>query len=74
MEKLLRNKKAIALFLGPGLVLFTLVLFIPILQSIYYSFCDYNALTRTGPFRENRTFPALFRLTSLNMRPSRLST
>ena len=45
MEKLLRNKKAIALFLGPGLVLFTLVLFIPILQSIYYSFCDYNALT-----------------------------
>lgn len=45
MEKLLRNKKAIALFLGPGLVLFTLVLFIPILQSVYYSFCDYNALT-----------------------------
>ena len=45
MEKLLRNKKAIVLFLGPGLVLFTLVLFIPILQSVYYSFCDYNALT-----------------------------
>ena len=45
MDKLLRNKKAIALFVGPGLVLFTLVLFIPICQSVYYSFCDYNALT-----------------------------
>ena len=45
MDKLLRNKKAIVLFVGPGLILFTLVLFIPICQSIYYSFCDYNALT-----------------------------
>lgn len=45
MDKLLRDKKAIALFVVPGFVLFTLVLFIPILQSVYYSFCDYNALT-----------------------------
>ena len=45
MDKLLRNKKAIALFVGPGLILFTVVLFIPICQSVYYSFCDYNALT-----------------------------
>lgn len=45
MDKLLRNKKAIALFVVPGLLLFTFVLFVPICQSVYYSFCDYDALT-----------------------------
>ena len=46
MDKLLRDKKAIAFFVGPGLVLFTLVLFVPICQSVYYSLCEYNALTK----------------------------
>lgn len=46
MDKLLRDKKAIALFVGPGLILFTLVLFVPICQSVYYSLCEYNALTK----------------------------
>ena len=45
MDKMLRDKKAILIFLAPGLILFTLVLFIPICQSVYYSFCDYDALT-----------------------------
>ncbi|SDB40712.1 raffinose/stachyose/melibiose transport system permease protein [Pseudobutyrivibrio sp. YE44] len=45
MDKLLRNKKAIVIFMAPALILFTFILFIPILQSVYYSFCDYNALT-----------------------------
>ena len=45
MDKLLRNKMAIILFLAPALLLFTFVLFIPICQSVYYSFCDYNAMT-----------------------------
>ncbi|MBQ1681088.1 MULTISPECIES: carbohydrate ABC transporter permease [Agathobacter] len=45
MDKLLRNKKAIILFMAPAFLLFTFVLFIPICQSIYYSFCDYDALT-----------------------------
>ncbi|MBE5913854.1 carbohydrate ABC transporter membrane protein 1, CUT1 family [Pseudobutyrivibrio sp. JW11] len=45
MDKLLRNKKAIFIFMAPAFILFTFVLFIPICQSIYYSFCDYNALT-----------------------------
>lgn len=45
MDKLLRNKVAIILFLAPALLLFTFILFIPICQSVYYSFCDYNALT-----------------------------
>ena len=45
MDKLLRNRKAIVLFVAPAFILFTLVLFVPICQSIYYSFCDYDALT-----------------------------
>ena len=45
MDKLLRDKKAILIFLMPGLLLFTIVLFIPICQSIYYSFCEYKGLT-----------------------------
>lgn len=46
MEKLLRDKKAIFFFIAPAFILFTLILFIPIIQVFYYSFCDYNALTK----------------------------
>lgn len=46
MEKILRNKKAIILFMAPAFLLFTLILFVPILQVIYYSLCDYDALTK----------------------------
>ena len=45
MNKMMRDKKAILLFMAPAFILFTLVLFIPICQSVYYSFCDYDALT-----------------------------
>lgn len=45
MEKLLRNKVAIIVFIAPALLLFTFVLFIPICQSVYYSFCDYKGFT-----------------------------
>ncbi|MBQ5312007.1 MAG: sugar ABC transporter permease [Oscillospiraceae bacterium] len=45
MDKLLRNKVAIAVFMLPAFILFTLVLFIPICQSVYYSFCEYKAIT-----------------------------
>ncbi|HOO29005.1 MAG TPA: sugar ABC transporter permease [Lachnospiraceae bacterium] len=45
MDKLLRDKKAICIFVAPGIILFTFVLFIPICQSVYYSLCDYDALT-----------------------------
>ena len=44
MDKMLRNKKAIVLFVGPAFILFTVVLLIPIIQMLYYSLCDYNAL------------------------------
>jgi raffinose/stachyose/melibiose transport system permease protein len=46
MDKLLRDKKAILIFVAPAFLLFTLVLFIPICQSVYYSFCEYDALTK----------------------------
>ena len=32
-------------FCTPALLLFTVVLFVPICQSIYYSFCEYKGLT-----------------------------
>lgn len=47
MDKLLRDKKAIIIFVAPAFLLFTLILFIPICQSVYYSFCEYNALTKS---------------------------
>ena len=46
MDKLLRDKKAIVIFVAPAFILFTLVLFVPILQVFYYSFCDYGALAK----------------------------
>lgn len=45
MDKMLRNKKSIAFFMLPAFLLFTLVLFVPIVQSVYYSFCEYSVLT-----------------------------
>lgn len=46
MDKLLRDKKAILFFIAPAFLLFTFILFIPICQSVYYSFCNYDALTK----------------------------
>lgn len=45
MEKILRDKKAITVFIAPAFILFTLILFVPILQVVYYSLCDYDALS-----------------------------
>ncbi|MCC8106797.1 MAG: sugar ABC transporter permease [Clostridiales bacterium] len=45
MDKLLKDKKAILFFILPAFLLFTLILFIPICQSVYYAFCDYDALS-----------------------------
>lgn len=46
MDKLLRNKKAIIVFVAPAFLLFTFILFIPIIQVVYYSLCDYSGLTK----------------------------
>ena len=50
MDKLFRNKLAIFIFAAPALILFTVVLFIPICTSVYYSFCEYVSTTRTYDF------------------------
>jgi len=44
MNKLLGSKKAFFIFLLPGIVLFTLILFIPVIRVIYYSLCDYDVV------------------------------
>ena len=36
MDKLLRDKKAIVVFVAPAFLLFTYILIIPICQSVYY--------------------------------------
>ena len=50
MDKLLKNKVAIIVFVAPALILFTVILFIPICISIYYSFCNYAMETRSYTF------------------------
>lgn len=45
MDKILRDKKAIIIFVAPALALFVVVLIIPMFQMIYYSLCNYAALT-----------------------------
>ena len=45
MDKLLRDKKAIAFFEAPALIMFTLILFIPVVYASFSSFGDSTALT-----------------------------
>lgn len=45
MDKMLRDKKAICIFIAPGAILFTLILLGPILYAVYISFCDWDALS-----------------------------
>lgn len=46
MEKALRNKKAIAFFVLPGLIWFVLIAILPIFQSFGYSFLKWDGITR----------------------------
>ncbi len=40
--KVLRNKKAIAFFLLPAFIVYTILVMIPIAVSIYYSLIEWN--------------------------------
>ena len=42
--RILNNKKAIAVFIVPALLLYTLILFVPMAQSLYYSLLDWNGI------------------------------
>ena len=45
MDRILKDKKAIFLFVFPGTLLFTLVLVIPVIQVLYYSLCEFDGIT-----------------------------
>lgn len=60
MDKLLKNKVAIFIFAAPALILFTLVLFVPICISVYYSFCEYITSSRTYNFVGFQNYIDLF--------------
>jgi raffinose/stachyose/melibiose transport system permease protein len=59
MDRIYRNKVAIVIFIAPGILLFTAVLLIPICQALYYSLCDWNALSG-AEFVGIRNFKKLF--------------
>ena len=61
MDKLLKNKTAIIIFVAPALILFTAVLFIPIATSFYYALCDYSKVTRSYTFIGFKNFTNLVR-------------
>ncbi|MDR0326470.1 MAG: sugar ABC transporter permease [Oscillospiraceae bacterium] len=44
MERVMKDKKAIALFLLPALILFTLIIIVPLFMSLYYSVLDWNGI------------------------------
>lgn len=45
MQQALKNKKAIAFFILPALVMFLLIVFIPIIQSVQYSTLNWDGIT-----------------------------
>lgn len=45
MEKALRSKKAICFFILPALIWFLAIVLLPVIQSTYYSFLDWDGIT-----------------------------
>jgi raffinose/stachyose/melibiose transport system permease protein len=56
---MLSNKKAIILFTAPALFVFTLIVFYPILQTVYYSFFNWDGLS-TPIFTGLKNYSKLF--------------
>ncbi|MCL2704254.1 MAG: sugar ABC transporter permease [Defluviitaleaceae bacterium] len=46
MERVMRDKKAAAIFILPAFMLFTLIIIVPVVMSIYYSTLDWNGIGR----------------------------
>jgi raffinose/stachyose/melibiose transport system permease protein len=44
--RILNNKKALAVFILPALLLYTFILFVPMAQSLYYSLLDWNGISK----------------------------
>lgn len=47
MDKMMKNRLAILLFLLPALILFIGIIVIPIFMSGYYSFLDWDGITKS---------------------------
>lgn len=45
MEKALRSKRAICFFILPALIWFLAIVLFPVIQSVYYSFLDWDGIT-----------------------------
>ena len=58
MERVMKDKKAIAVFLLPALFLFTIIIILPLFMSLYYSVLDWNGIGE-------RTFVGLANYTEL---------
>ena len=56
MNKVLGNKKAISLFVVPALIIYTIIVMVPVIWSLYYSFFSGNLpdLTIMQDFSETR--------------------
>ncbi|MCR5250797.1 MAG: sugar ABC transporter permease [Lachnospiraceae bacterium] len=59
MDKLLRKKSNIILFLAPAFILFTAVLIVPIGTAFYYSLCDYK-ISETPKFVFLKNYITMF--------------
>ncbi|MCR5796300.1 carbohydrate ABC transporter permease [Eubacterium xylanophilum] len=65
MEKVRSNKAAIAVFLLPAAILFTLIIIVPIFMSGYYSLLDWDGIT-SGKFVGIDNYKELFTSDSIN--------
>lgn len=59
MEKVRRNKLAIAVFLAPAAILFLVIIIIPIFMSLFYSFQKWDGFT-TGTFIGVKNYIEMF--------------
>ena len=73
MEKMLSNRLAIALFIGPALLLYTLVMLVPIVWSTGYTFVEGNPISGfewvgLENYRKVATSPAFWQATWFSLR------
>ena len=61
-----RNKGWLALFVAPTMILFTVIVVIPLFQSVYYSFHEWNGVS-VGAFRGLENYKALFNARELKI-------
>jgi raffinose/stachyose/melibiose transport system permease protein len=69
MEKILRDKKAILIFVAPGLVFYFTIIILPIIRSGYYSVLDWNGINK-AVFVQFKNYLNLFRDINKNFYPS----